>query len=174
MTPVFHHSFPTSFGELTITWNTMGLIEGIYLPEKKPVELPSPKEPDLVIRRLSYQLVNFLKGENIKFQLEILNWDRCTSFQRRVLETEYNIPRGYVSTYGRIASHIGLMGGARAVGNALAGNPFPIVIPCHRAVRTDGTLGGYQGGIYMKRKLLEMEGVEFDGSKVKMNKLYYY
>jgi len=60
------------------------------------------------------------------------------------------------------------------VGRALATNPFPLVIPCHRAVRSDGSLGGYQGGIGMKRKLLEMEGVQFKPSgKVAMDRLYY-
>ncbi|MHA1663588.1 MAG: methylated-DNA--[protein]-cysteine S-methyltransferase, partial [Candidatus Thorarchaeota archaeon] len=56
----------------------------------------------------------------------------------------------------------------RAVGNALARNPFPIIVPCHRAIRSDRTLGGFQGGLKMKRRILEMEGVEFDStSRVK-------
>jgi methylated-DNA-[protein]-cysteine S-methyltransferase len=173
MTQLFHTKVSTDFGQLIITWKSHGLVEGIYLPGKKFEEQSSRKEPDQVIRRLSNQLVSFLEGKDVKFQLEILNWNRCTSFQRRVLETEYNIPRGFVSTYGRIAAHIGLVNGARAVGNALARNPFPLIIPCHRAVRSDGSLGGYQGGTDMKKKLLEMEGLEFDDSKVKMNKVFY-
>jgi methylated-DNA-[protein]-cysteine S-methyltransferase len=76
-----------------------------------------------------------------------------------VLLAEYRIPRGRVSTYGAVAKHIGVPRGARAVGNALARNPFPIVIPCHRAIRADGSLGGYRGGLVMKRALLELEGV---------------
>jgi len=67
-----------------------------------------------------------------------------------------------VSTYGRIARKLGLPRAARAVGNALARNPFPLIIPCHRAVRFDGSLGGYAGGVRMKKMLLELEGVEFD------------
>ena len=67
-----------------------------------------------------------------------------------------------VSTYRRIAAHLGVPKGARAVGNALATNPFPIVIPCHRAIRSDGALGGYQGGLAMKRALLMQEGVDVD------------
>jgi methylated-DNA-[protein]-cysteine S-methyltransferase len=67
-----------------------------------------------------------------------------------------------VTTYGRLAAHVGRPGGARAVGRALAGNPFPLVVPCHRAVRADGSPGGYQGGVPMKRALLEAEGVAFD------------
>ena len=84
------------------------------------------------------------------------------------------IPRGRVSTYKRIAAHLGSPTGARAVGNALAGNPFPIIIPCHRAVRSDMSLGGYQGGLSMKRRLLEMEGITFDDTgRIATKKLFY-
>jgi len=61
-----------------------------------------------------------------------------------------------------------------AVGTALAKNPFPIVIPCHRAVRSDGTLGGYQGGLEMKRALLEMEGVYFDTFDRVLTEAFFY
>jgi len=98
----------------------------------------------------------------------------CGEFQRRVLLAEYGIPRGWVSTYGRIAKHIGVAGGSRAVGRALAENPFPIIIPCHRAVRSDGEIGGYQGGSGMKRALLAMEGVEFTGSGMALMQRVYY
>jgi methylated-DNA-[protein]-cysteine S-methyltransferase len=74
---------------------------------------------------------------------------------------EYSIPRGKISTYARIAAALGMPRGARAVGYSLANNPFPLVIPCHRAVRSDGTLGGFQGGLSMKRALLECEGIPF-------------
>ena len=91
-----------------------------------------------------------------------------------MLLAEYGIPRGWVSTYGRIATHLGVPGGARAVGNALGSNPFPIVIPCHRAVRADGRLGGFRGGVEMKRALLTMEGVEVSqAGKVLTDRFYY-
>ena len=81
---------------------------------------------------------------------------------------------GSLSTYGRIARELGVVGGGRAVGNALAANPFPLLIPCHRAVRSTGALGGYQGGLEMKKALLEMEGVVFSSPiKVSLNKVYY-
>ncbi|MFW9819288.1 MAG: MGMT family protein, partial [Candidatus Thorarchaeota archaeon] len=84
------------------------------------------------------------------------------------------IPRGWVSTYLRIANYIGLYNGARVVGNALAKNPFPIIIPCHRAIKTNGELGGYQGGTTMKKKLLEMEGIEFSNNgKVITERIFY-
>jgi methylated-DNA-[protein]-cysteine S-methyltransferase len=87
---------------------------------------------------------------------------------------EREIPRGWVSTYGRIATHLGVPGGARAVGGALARNPFPIIIPCHRAIRSDGSLGGFQGGPDMKRALLEFEGVGFSSTgRVAAERFYY-
>jgi methylated-DNA-[protein]-cysteine S-methyltransferase len=110
----------------------------------------------------------------VVFDLTNMAMDVCGEFQRKVLLAEYRIPRGWVSTYGRIAAHIGVQGGGRAAGRALATNPFPIVIPCHRAVQSDGSIGGYQGGSDMKRALLEMEGVMFSPKGgVIMEKVYY-
>jgi methylated-DNA-[protein]-cysteine S-methyltransferase len=87
---------------------------------------------------------------------------------------EYGIPRGWVSAYGRIAKHLSHSHSVRAVGRALATNPFPVVIPCHRAVRGDGVLGVYQGGLMMKKRLLEIEGIHFISSKrITMGKVYY-
>ena len=108
------------------------------------------------------QIVAFLTGDDIRFSLDIARLDLCPGFQQKVLRAEYGIPRGRVSTYQRIATYLGNASGARAVGTALANNPFPIIIPCHRAIRSDGSPGGYQGGLKMKRALLEMEGVLFD------------
>jgi len=104
----------------------------------------------------------FFEGEDIRFSLEIVRMDLCSEFQQEVLRAEHGIPRGAVSTYQRMARHVGRPRGARAVGNALATNPFPIIIPCHRAIRTDLTVGGYQGGIKIKRTLLQMEGIDFN------------
>ena len=100
-----------------------------------------------------------LRGEARDLPLESSDLGTCSVFQQRVLRAEHAIPRGSVSTYGAIAAHLGASGSARAVGRALATNPFPIIVPCHRAIRADGYLGGYQGGVEMKRALLEMEGV---------------
>jgi methylated-DNA-[protein]-cysteine S-methyltransferase len=116
----------------------------------------------------------FLDGHAVTFHLDRMAMEVCGEFQRNVLMAEYGIPRGWVSTYGLLARRVGAPGGARAAGRALATNPFPIVIPCHRAVRSDGSVGGYQGGGRMKRALLEMEGVEFDaGGRLKLNRVYY-
>jgi methylated-DNA-[protein]-cysteine S-methyltransferase len=126
------------------------------------------------IVRLGDRIQRFLDGEAVVFDLDMIALEVCGEFQRRVLLAEHEIPRGCVSTYGRIAGHIGSPGSGRAVGRALATNPFPIIIPCHRAVRADGGIGGYQGGGEMKRALLAMEGVGFDTTgKVLMQRVYY-
>jgi methylated-DNA-[protein]-cysteine S-methyltransferase len=88
-------------------------------------------------------------------------FDRCSPFQQQVLRIEHGVPRGRVTSYQRIAEKLNRPRSARAVGRALAANPFPILIPCHRAIRSDGTLGGFQGGPAMKRALLALEGIEF-------------
>ncbi|MDO9514533.1 MAG: methylated-DNA--[protein]-cysteine S-methyltransferase [Syntrophales bacterium] len=119
-------------------------------------------------------ILAFLIGEDITFSLDIARMDLCSPFQERVLRAEHGIPRGRVSTYQRIARHIGSAPAARAVGTALANNPFPIMIPCHRAVRFDGTLGGYQGGLKMKRSLLEMEGMSFTASGRVVTEEFFY
>ena len=68
------------------------------------------------------------------------------------------MPPGSVASYGELARRIGQPGASRAVGNALGNNPLPIVIPCHRIVREGGNLGGYTGGLHIKKRLLEIEG----------------
>jgi methylated-DNA-[protein]-cysteine S-methyltransferase len=102
-----------------------------------------------------------------------MDLDQCSPFQRSVILAEFGVPRGHVTTYGRLARHLGAPRASRAAGRALATNPFPIVIPCHRAVRSDGSLGGYQGGVEMKARLLEMEGVQVERGRVLMRRVFY-
>ena len=117
---------------------------------------------------------SYFRGEPVDFPLSLIDLQQCPEFQRRVLLAEHKIPRGWVSTYGRISRSLGIPGAARAVGTALAHNPFPIIIPCHRAIRSNGELGGFRGGLEMKRALLELEGVEFSTTgKVLIKRLYY-
>lgn len=122
---------------------------------------------------LGERLQRLLGGEAVSFALDALALEACSAFQRRVLLVEAAIPRGWVSTYGRIARHLGVPGGARAVGGALAANPFPLIIPCHRAIREGGELGGFQGGLGMKRALLELEGVRFSPAGKVLAPRYY-
>ena len=84
-------------------------------------------------------------------------------FGRKVLRATAGIPYGGVLSYGEVAADAGSPRGSRAAGNALGSNPIPIVIPCHRVVRTGGAIGGYGGGPDRKRWLLELEGAFPDG-----------
>ncbi len=178
-------TFPTAFGQMVVAWdqiNGASKVIRIFLPRhgaaiEESVKCNYPEAgsgSDPEIEELAHEIASFMAGEEVEFELDLLSLDVCSEFRRRVLLAEHGIPRGWVSTYGRIAARLGVPGGARAVGNALAKNLFPIVIPCHRVVRSGGKLGGYQGGLEMKRALLKMEGVGFTPSgKVALEKVYY-
>ena len=105
----------------------------------------------------------FLEGRRGEFSLDGLAIDRCPAFQKRVLCETVRIPPGRVTSYGELAEAIHAPGAARAVGTALATNPFPLIIPCHRVVKTGGYLGQFGGGTAMKKSLLLLEGVAVDG-----------
>jgi methylated-DNA-[protein]-cysteine S-methyltransferase len=109
-------------------------------------------------------LKDYFDGAEMIFPLDELDLTCLGRFQEKVLRMEHRIPYGKVSTYARLAEKVGTARAARAVGNALARNPFPLIIPCHRAVKSDGSPGGFQGGTALKRSLLEMEGVMFDSA----------
>jgi methylated-DNA-[protein]-cysteine S-methyltransferase len=175
----------TPFGPVAVLWSVYGggpKIQRVVLSEPgfSAQKITKTVFPDLVsascteVDAVADQIAAFLNGNDICFTLDMVRLDLCTKFQQKVLRAEHGIPRGRVSTYQRIARYIGNAKGARAVGTALAKNPFPIIIPCHRAVRSNGTLGGYQGGIEMKRVLLEMEGVYFDTFDHVLTKAFFY
>jgi methylated-DNA-[protein]-cysteine S-methyltransferase len=103
------------------------------------------------------QLKKYLAGIATSFSLEV-DLSGLTTFQRRVLRQTMRIPYGRTSSYGEIAARVGRPNAQRAVGNAVGANPIPIVIPCHRVIASDGSLGGYGGGLSYKKKLLKLEG----------------
>lgn len=82
-----------------------------------------------------------------------------TVFQKKVWRALQTIPRGEVRSYAWVAKKIGKPTAVRAVANACGANPFPVIVPCHRVIQSDGTLGGFTGGVKRKRKLLKKEGV---------------
>ncbi len=184
ITPIFFHRFTSEFGTFSLTWlrtESGPVVQRIYLPhDAVPAELaevksvPSQREVHPEINKLCEKILGALAGERVDFDSALFAMETCTPFQRNVLQAEFGIPRGYVSTYGRIARYLGVPGGARAVGGALANNPFPICIPCHRAVRAGGALGGFRGGLAMKRILLQREGVRFTKKGVVILEKVYY
>lgn len=163
----------TPFGPVVILWSRN---DGLPIVTRVLLSRPGVSASDEVSRlypdatesscpeidSLAVDIRVFLSGKDVTFSLNLVDWYQCTVFQRSVLRAEHRIPRGHVSTYRLIARHLGNERGARAVGNSLAHNPFPLIIPCHRAIRSDGSLGGFQGGVDMKKALLEIEGEVFD------------
>jgi methylated-DNA-[protein]-cysteine S-methyltransferase len=87
-----------------------------------------------------------------------LDWRLTSGFRREVLRATAEIPYGETASYRDVATRAGSPGATRAAGSALATNPLPIVVPCHRVLRTGGGLGGYAGGLEMKSALLRLEG----------------
>jgi methylated-DNA-[protein]-cysteine S-methyltransferase len=110
------------------------------------------------VRGAARQVKEYFAGKRRVFRL-VPDWSVVTPFQAKVLRAALRIPYGKVRTYGDIAIAIGMPGAARAVGQALGANPFAPVVPCHRVVARDGSLGGYSavGGVAVKRRLLRME-----------------
>ena len=106
------------------------------------------------------QLREYLCGMRTQFSLP-LDLRNLTCFQRQVLKAVISVPHGETRSYGEIAALIGRPNAARAVGGANARNPLPIVIPCHRIIAADGSLGGYsgEGGLHTKQRLLNLETV---------------
>jgi methylated-DNA-[protein]-cysteine S-methyltransferase len=118
-----------------------------------PRILEAPRRLDPVRRELD----RYFAGELQDFEVP-LDWSLVGDFARKVLRRTARIPYGSVASYGEVALEVGTPRGARAVGNALGSNPIPVVVPCHRVVRTGGAIGGYGGGLPRKRWLLALEG----------------
>jgi len=153
------------FGELLIASTPKGVVE-ISLPgydqdetlewlagRISPRILESPSRLDAVRRELD----EYFAGKRKDFDVP-LDWQLSHGFALRVLKATARIPYGKVSSYREMAEKAGNVRATRAAGNALGGNAIPIIVPCHRVLRTGGGLGGYGGGLPMKEALLKMEG----------------
>jgi methylated-DNA-[protein]-cysteine S-methyltransferase len=107
------------------------------------------------------ELEGYFEGRSKRFRVPIdLRW--VTPFQRKVLNATARVPFGEVVSYSDIARRIGNPAARRAVGGALGKNPVAIVIPCHRVVAADGSIGGYTGGLDIKRALMRIEGISLE------------
>lgn len=99
----------------------------------------------------------FVEGKPFDIPWQWMRMDRLTPLQRRVLQVTARIPYGDLRTYKEIAGELGKPAAARFVGNTLAANPYPLFIPCHRVIRSDGSIGGFGGGAPMKAGLIRHE-----------------
>jgi methylated-DNA-[protein]-cysteine S-methyltransferase len=158
----------TRLGEVAFVMDERGL-RRVYLPQcggvqalraKVQRDLPAAKEDPGLERHLADQLRRYFKGEPIKFDVQLsLDAEGASDFRHAVWSACHQIPYGQTASYGDLARSVGRPGAARAVGTAMRYNPCPIVVPCHRVLGCNNTIGGYSGpgGVEFKRRLLEME-----------------
>lgn len=158
--------FRTPWGWMGVSETTKG-INAVVLPKASrqavlsELRLPSAEllkgRTSQRLREAQAQLTGYLAGTRRSFDLS-LDLSRGTSFQQKVWRTLRGISYGRLRSYQWVAVRVGGRQYARAVGNAVGANPMPIVIPCHRIVAQDTSLGGFSGGLTTKRKLLTLEG----------------
>ena len=160
---IYYCALPTPIGRVFVAAGEAGLVrlsfrqsEASFVAELRRLGADVVRSPartaDIV-----HQLRAYFAGERRRFDVR-LDLRHTTPFQRRVLLAAARVPAGQVVSYGEIARRIGQPHGSRAVGQALKHNPVPIVIPCHRVIAAGGRIGGYTGGLGIKRKLLRLEG----------------
>ena len=170
---MFYQIIKVGKEEIGLVWDDYGkkvCVESIYLPGKKKMtsriiqDYPAIHKTQYPISNGVDQLIaDLYNGKRRNPDLSILNFSSLTEFLANVLKQAYKIPRGKVTTYSGLATKVGNPRAARAVGTALANNPFPIIVPCHRVVRADGRPGQFGGGHQMKKHLLEKEGIILNG-----------
>jgi methylated-DNA-[protein]-cysteine S-methyltransferase len=149
----------TPRGLVRLSYDEDGFDEAVreLAQDVSPRVLETSERLDDVRRELDAYFEGRLQG----FRTPV-DWSLSRGFSRRVLQATARIPYGSVSTYSGVAAKAGNGRASRAAGNALASNPIPIVVPCHRVVRTGGGLGGYTGGLDRKEFLLRLEGALSD------------
>jgi len=157
--------FDTVLGTMGTVWSSIGILRVI---------LPQASRDDVVrcitaigdeyefcavphFGDLSERLQRYLYSERVEFP-DPLDLAGSTPFQRAVWNITQSIPYGKTRSYSWISNQLGKERAARAVGQALGSNPLPIVIPCHRVISSAGELGGYTGGLDIKKRLLTIEG----------------
>ena len=164
---VAYATVDSPFGPLLVAATPRGLVKisfpVVYDPDETLEELASRISPRVLeapgqlddVRR---QLDLYFEGRLREFDLP-LDWQLSKGFRRRALRAIDRIPYGMTRSYTQIARSAGNERAVRAAGTACGSNPIPIVVPCHRVLRSGGALGGYGGGLPMKEALLRMEGV---------------
>lgn len=168
---VAYASADSPFGKLLLAQTDRGLVR-IGLPNQDPDELledlaarvsprvlEAPAALDAVRRELDLYFDGRLEGFDLP-----LDWSLSEGFRLKVLRAIASIPYGETRSYGEMAARAGNKRAVRAAGTACGRNPIPLVVPCHRVLRSGGALGQYGGGAEMKRSLLELEGALDEGS----------
>ena len=116
---------------------------------------PPAARPDALTEQAMRELREYFAGTRKAFSVPIL--PEGTAFQKRVWQALRAIPYGGTRSYAEVAEAAGAPGAALAAGQAIGANPIPVLIPCHRVIRADGSIGGFSGGLDLKRYLLNLE-----------------
>lgn len=153
MTGPCMHSFLTIVGTISVAEDGDGSIIRVYLPSDNLD--PMEQRATDVLLEAERQIDEYLYGGRRAFDLPL--HAEGTDFAKDVWRALLEIPYGGTRTYGEVAEMCGHPGAARAVGTACAGNPLPIIVPCHRVVPASGGIGRYSGGTALKRQLLDLE-----------------
>ena len=158
--------FESWFGTITIVKRDGRIISldlsenDIYLEHRRILQLfPDAVESDQSFKRIRTLLDRYLKGQPVDFDVDV-DLSDLPEFTQKVLEELRRIPYGETRSYASIAALTGCPKGSRAIGQAVKRNPVPIIIPCHRVVRHNGSLGGFSLGEKIKKRLLFLEGVQ--------------
>lgn len=157
---------PSAFGVIGVVFSSQGVLEVRFLPgaddlrlDLRLAKLPPAREPWQ--RRAVDLLERYLLGKRQPLDEIGIDYTGFSEFRRQVMEQCRAVPFGQTATYQQLADRTGYPKAARAVGGVMRTNPLPLIVPCHRIVCCDGSLGGYSGpgGVNLKRRLLELEGV---------------
>ena len=161
--------FDTPIGPCGLAWGENGLI-GVALPDATPEatrarllrrfpEATGSAPPPEVLQARD-RILQLLAGEPVDLTGIALDLDRVGDFERRLYQALRAVPPGQTVSYGELAARLGEPHGAQAVGQAMGKNPWPIIVPCHRVVGSNGKLGGFSapGGSRTKLRILEIEG----------------
>ncbi len=156
----------TRWGPFLAAFNSKGLVRTL-LPDSSPDELedsvrrewPDVKRSRTVLPGLRDAIMRYFSGRETEFDVAI-DWSQFGEFADGVMKATRRIPFGRTATYADLARAAGSPRAARAVGTVMSRNPLPLIVPCHRVVRSDGTLGGFSSrdGISFKKRLLAHEG----------------
>lgn len=158
----FYTSIDSPIGTVFIASTSKGICAiSLAVSEKtflsEIIEYGIPERDDKRFTELRKDLKDYFRGKKVDFSKHRLDISSGTEFQKKVWRKLLEIPYGETRGYKWLAEAVGSPKGFRAVGGANGRNPIPIIIPCHRVINSDGSLGGYSGGVWIKEWLLKLE-----------------
>jgi len=162
---IYFAIFDSSFGHIVLIAKNKCIVE-LNITNEDPYRIRKnikaiygdPIESPNAFKKVCGCLDRYFKGERVEFFEIETDFPELGDFTKKVLERVKQIPYGELKSYKAIAEEVGYKNAARAVGQAVKANPIPIIIPCHRVIKNNGTIGGYSQGVALKRRLLFMEG----------------